>query len=428
MTRRPRPALRPVVWTADPAAPATSGPKRRRRGLVGGLCAAALLLWAGPSRAQVPGAFDWRNVDGRNYTAAPRNQGQCGSNWAFAAITAMQAMWKIESNDPTANRLFSAQELVSCNTASPNQGCNGGNTYVALAYLMSPGVVDEACYPYLQTTMDTAACVNVTTVCPGTGVPDRVTISGRSHLANPTVADMQQAIMAHGPITASFLTYDDFMSYRSGVYTHSTGSYLGGHAVAIVGWGTDPSAGDYWICENSWGASWGEQGFFRIRRGTNECDIEHRAVDVITGISGCQCIDGDGDGFVDPGCRDAQCTGAIDCQPHDPASNPDAAESCDGIDNDCDDEIDQGVLNACGECGPVPAEVCDGVDNDCDGQSDGPGLCGGEEECRAGVCAAPDRSGSGCSSRAGAGAGSPWVVVVALFGLLARSARPPRRR
>jgi len=84
---------------------------------------------------------------------------------------------------------------------------------------------------------------------------------------------IQTEIMTYGPVEASFNVYQDFESYVSGVYVHKTGSYVGGHAVKIIGWGVD-SGTAYWTVANSWNADWGEQGFFRIIRGVNECGIE----------------------------------------------------------------------------------------------------------------------------------------------------------
>ena len=226
----------------------------------------------------MPSTFDWRNVDGRDFTTSARNEGACGAPWAFAPLDAMQAIWKIERNDSTTNRYFSAQELVSC---SGQSGCNGGWPYAAMGFMMSPGVVDEACYPY---SVNGVGSCNNSMACPGTGTWSPVTITGRLTLTSPSVTDIEKAVYTYGPVVAIFDLYTDFFSYTGGVYYHQTGTYVTGHVVAIVGWGTDATTGDYWICENCWGTGWGETGFFRIRRGTNECHIEN-SIFVITGVS-----------------------------------------------------------------------------------------------------------------------------------------------
>uniref|UniRef100_A0A7S3EVQ1 Peptidase C1A papain C-terminal domain-containing protein n=1 Tax=Haptolina ericina TaxID=156174 RepID=A0A7S3EVQ1_9EUKA len=89
---------------------------------------------------------------------------------------------------------------------------------------------------------------------------------------------MQKEIMANGPIQVAFNVYKSFMSYKSGVYKKKTFELIpeGGHAVKIVGWGTDPDQGDYWTVANSWNTNWGDSGFFKIVRGKNECGVEKR--------------------------------------------------------------------------------------------------------------------------------------------------------
>jgi len=90
-------------------------------------------------------------------------------------------------------------------------------------------------------------------------------------------AAIQQAIMAGGPVETSYNVYEDFENYASGVYHHVTGKAAGAHAVKIVGWGID-NGSKYWKIANSWNPYWGEEGFFRILRGTNECGIEAQAI------------------------------------------------------------------------------------------------------------------------------------------------------
>jgi len=91
------------------------------------------------------------------------------------------------------------------------------------------------------------------------------------------VANIQKEIMEKGTVSVSFSVYEDFEAYTSGVYQHTTGSYLGGHAIKMIGWGEENGT-PYWICTNSWNDSWGEQGTFRILRGVDECGIEGAVV------------------------------------------------------------------------------------------------------------------------------------------------------
>lgn len=85
-----------------------------------------------------------------------------------------------------------------------------------------------------------------------------------------------EQISTHGPISVAFEVYADFMNYKSGVYQHHSGAKEGGHAVTMIGYGTEGGV-HYWLCQNSWGHSWGEQGYFKILRGHNECGIEGAA-------------------------------------------------------------------------------------------------------------------------------------------------------
>jgi len=79
--------------------------------------------------------------------------------------------------------------------------------------------------------------------------------------------------MNNGPVQAAFEVYEDFVQYSSGVYKHTSGSLLGGHAVKMIGWGVE-NGEPYWLIANSWGEDWGEAGFFKILKGKDECRIE----------------------------------------------------------------------------------------------------------------------------------------------------------
>ena len=86
---------------------------------------------------------------------------------------------------------------------------------------------------------------------------------------------IKEMLVTGGPIHTGFTVYEDFMQYKSGIYQHTSGSSLGGHAVVIIGYGSENGI-NYWIIQNSWGPEWGEQGYFRIKMG--EVGIDSYAV------------------------------------------------------------------------------------------------------------------------------------------------------
>jgi len=87
------------------------------------------------------------------------------------------------------------------------------------------------------------------------------------------ITQIQTSIMTNGPVEAAFDVYADFFDYQSGVYQHRTGALEGGHAVRVLGWGME-SGTPYWLVANSWGTSWGMDGYFKILRGSDECGFE----------------------------------------------------------------------------------------------------------------------------------------------------------
>ncbi|EYB95969.1 hypothetical protein Y032_0154g2966 [Ancylostoma ceylanicum] len=88
---------------------------------------------------------------------------------------------------------------------------------------------------------------------------------------------IKQEIFEHGPVVAVFNTYEDFSYYKRGIYVHKWGAQRGAHAVKVIGWGSENGT-DYWLIANSWNTDWGEDGYFRIVRGINNCGIEKEMV------------------------------------------------------------------------------------------------------------------------------------------------------
>jgi len=213
----------------------------------------------------IPDSFDSRN-QWPSCIHAIRNQEQCGSCWAFGATEALSDRFCISKN---INVVLSPEDLVSCDDT--NDGCQGGQLQAAWEFMASQGVVDDSCFPYTAGSGIAPPCSNM---C-GSGT--RYYVDASTIRTYQDEQSIQMAIMTSGPVEASFSVYQDFMSYSSGVYQHTSGSLLGGHAIKIIGWGNDNGT-PYWIIANSWGTSWGLDGYFWMLRGVNECGIESNAV------------------------------------------------------------------------------------------------------------------------------------------------------
>ena len=228
-----------------------------------------------------------------------RNQGNCGSCWAFGAVEAMTDRICIAS-DGRLQPYLAASDPVSC-CAACGDGCNGGTLPEVWQYWVDTGIVTgraygdlTSCFPYQfpdcshHSNDSTNGCdggeptaQSCPTTCPLAAYTTPFLSDksfGLSSYALPTVDAMQRDLLLHGSIEAAFLVYSDFPSYHSGVYHRTVHGEdaLGGHAIKVVGWGVEQGV-DYWLCVNSWGPAWGDQGMFKIRRGVNECGIEDMA-------------------------------------------------------------------------------------------------------------------------------------------------------
>jgi cathepsin B len=196
-----------------------------------------------------------------------RNQAQCGSCWAFGASEALSDRFCIASKGKV-SAVLSPEDLVSCNTKL-NQGCNGGYLFAAWTYLENTGIVTDGCFPYTSLAGRVPQCP---TTCKDGETFTKYKCASGSIVEATTPAQIQSGIMGSGPMETSFDVYADFMNYESGVYTHVSGALDGGHAVKILGWGEENGL-NYWLCANSWGDSWGMDGFFKIAWG--QCNIDN---------------------------------------------------------------------------------------------------------------------------------------------------------
>ncbi|NP_001119608.1 cathepsin B-348 precursor [Acyrthosiphon pisum] len=223
-----------------------------------------------------------------------RDQGSCGSCWAFGAVEAMSDRVCIHSNG-TKNFHFSAENLVSC-CWTCGFGCNGGFPGAAWNYWKTKGIVsggpygsNMGCIPYeiapcehhVNGTRGPCKEGGKTPTCvkkceEGYKVPYAQDLHhGKSaYSIRNDVDQIRQEIYTNGPVEGAFTVYEDFIAYRAGVYKHVAGKALGGHAIRILGWGVQNGEIPYWLVANSWNTDWGSDGFFKILRGSDECGIE----------------------------------------------------------------------------------------------------------------------------------------------------------
>lgn len=240
-----------------------------------------------PKSLKVPKEFDARTA-WPQCTSIGRilDQGHCGSCWAFGAVESLSDRFCINFNT---NITLSANDLLACCGFMCGSGCDGGYPIYAWRYFVHHGVVTEECDPYFDTTgcshpgcepgYPTPRCVRK---CVDKNQFWRQSkhFSVNAYRINSEPHNIMAEIYKNGPVEVSFTVYEDFAHYKSGVYKHITGDVMGGHAVKLIGWGTSDAGEDYWLLANQWNRGWGDDGYFMIRRGTNECGIED---DVVAG-------------------------------------------------------------------------------------------------------------------------------------------------
>lgn len=203
-----------------------------------------------PNATAEPNDVDWRT---KGAVTRVKDQGRCGSCWAFSATEAIESYAKLSGKYSLTE--LSPQQINSCDRN--DGGCNGGNTETAFRYVAScGGIQTEADYPYTSGTGRTGTCkFDATKVA--------VKITGYKAVARGET-NLETALQS-GPVSVC-LAADAFQTYHSGILTSCPGRI--DHCVQAVG-----STASYWIVRNSWGTGWGEAGFIRVAKGSNLCHI-----------------------------------------------------------------------------------------------------------------------------------------------------------
>ncbi|KAK7291579.1 hypothetical protein RIF29_06840 [Crotalaria pallida] len=204
--------------------------------------------------AHVPHSIDWRE---KGAVTGVKDQGQCGSCWAFSTIVAVEGINQIKTHKLVS---LSEQELIDCDTGV-NEGCNGGLMEYAFEFIKQKGgITTEANYPYKA----------ADGTCDASKEKEKaVSIDGHENVPENNEAALLKAA-ANQPISVAIDAGGyDFQFYSEGVFTGECGTDLD-HGVAIVGYGATLDGTKYWIVKNSWGARWGEHGYIRMQRGISK--------------------------------------------------------------------------------------------------------------------------------------------------------------
>jgi cathepsin L len=231
----------------------------------------------------LPASWDWRD---KGAISDVKDQGYCGSCWAFATIESIESYLQIESGNSAVEEL-SAQHITSC-TPNPLEcggsgGCKGSIPQLGFVYTQLFGLTKEEDYPY------TSGNLGITGSCDYSpnSMDTLATLRGYETLERNSYEAVMNHIVNVGPLSVA-VDASGWSFYGGGVFdgcSYDRNIEIN-HAVQLVGYGTDASEGDYWIVRNSWGSRWGENGYIRLKREANPpCGTDS------TPLMGTGCVD-----------------------------------------------------------------------------------------------------------------------------------------
>lgn len=195
--------------------------------------------------------LDWRN---HGAVTSVKNQGNCGSCWAFSSSEAIEGV--VYLNTKNLYNL-SEQELVDCSYSYGNNGCGGGSMDSAFEYVIDNGLCDNNSYPYISN--------NINNACNNDTCNKVAYIKNFSDVNRNSEYDLKKALNKNPISVAIQANKRSFQLYKKGIYDDIDCGYQLDHGVLLVGYGKEMEL-DYWIVKNSWGEDWGENGYIRLKR------------------------------------------------------------------------------------------------------------------------------------------------------------------
>jgi len=215
-----------------------------------------------------PASWDWRQ---KGYVGNVKNQNPCGGCWAFASVANLEGLYYKKKRKFVS---LSEQMLIDCDYI--DKACSGGNSERAFSWLqINGGIMTEADYPY-KAQKETCKSVRSKYV--------DMKVTGYNRLGSTNENEIKEFLYQTGPLSIA-VNSQHLQNYKSGILDKTSAQCSPdnlNHAVTLVGYGHDNASNkDYWIIKNSWGTSWGEKGYFRIKRGSGTCGVNKHVVTAV---------------------------------------------------------------------------------------------------------------------------------------------------